>query len=238
MIIAANWKMNEFAGGPTAFSNMLDSITQKGGVPRGVSPIICPPPIFLATYTALDTDNDFAFGGQDCSTHDAGAFTGEISAQMLRQFGASYCIIGHSERREYQGETNALIAAKAAQAQRFDLTPIICVGELSADMSETQRAKALSTQTRESLVGIDVEKCILAYEPVWAIGSGQTPTAAQIRIAISAIQSACDAPCPVLYGGSVNPSNAREIYDITNVGGVLVGGASLKSETFLGLIYA
>lgn len=182
-----------------------------------------------------------AYGGQDVSAHEAGAYTGEISAAMLKGAGASYVVVGHSERRQYHGETDKVVAAKAAQAQAHALTPIVCVGEGLEVREKGEHVAYTLGQLRDSLSGVS-ENVVVAYEPVWAIGTGKTATAADAEEMAAAIREALGQSfgekakdVRVLYGGSVKPENIAEICSQPNVNGALVGGASLKAADVLAM---
>lgn len=227
-IIAGNWKMN---GTREMLKNMLNALRDVATKNRV---ILCVP------HTLLNTESDTAFiGAQDVSTHDHGAYTGEISATMLRDAGAKYVIVGHSERRMYHGETNDIVRQKATAAMAAGLTPIICVGETMDEKQAGKTMAIIESGVRES-VPTDARNVIVAYEPRWAIGAGLTPTAEEIAAAHTLIaDTLADMGLdgtPVLYGASVKGSNAAEIMSIAHVDGVLVGGASLKPDDFIPII--
>lgn len=227
-IIAGNWKMN---GTREMLKNMLNALRDVATKNRV---ILCVP------HTLLNTESDTAFiGAQDVSTHDHGAYTGEISATMLRDAGAKYVIVGHSERRMYHGETNDIVRHKAAAAIASGLTPIICVGETMDEKQAGKTMAIIESGVRES-VPTDARNVIVAYEPRWAIGAGLTPTAEEIAAAHTLIaDTLADMGLDgttVLYGASVKGSNAAEIMSIAHVDGVLVGGASLKPDDFIPII--
>jgi triosephosphate isomerase len=232
-IIAGNWKMN---GDAAALDAMLDALESV----RTENKVIIFPPFTLLGRCRRGPEVGVKFGAQDCSAHESGAFTGEISASMIAATGAGYVMAGHSERRMNHAETSGLVAKKAAAAVSHGLTPVICVGETLQDKENGRALETIEIQTRESTQGID--EFILAYEPVWAIGTGLTPTAddiAEIHSHIRKILKAAGKHSnPVLYGGSVKGSNAAEIMSVPHVGGVLVGGASLKPEDFAPIITA
>ncbi len=192
--------------------------------------ILCPPFTLLA-----EAGTKFALGGQDCHAQAQGAHTGDISAAMLKDAGCTYVIVGHSERRQNHGETDASVHAKAGAALTAGLTPIVCVGE-TLEQRKSGRAEAVvAQQIRESA---PQGEFILAYEPIWAIGTGETASEADIAAMHRHIKTLLPANTPVLYGGSVKASNAKEILYIPGVDGVLVGGASLKAEEFCAIIDA
>jgi triosephosphate isomerase len=200
--------------------------------------------VLCVPFHLLDKARDIAIGAEDCSVNDSGAFTGDISARMIASTGAKYCIVGHSERRQYYKETNEIVAAKATKCLENGLTPIICVGETSADKETGRTLEAIEDQVWQSIPNASAIKSeiILAYEPVWAIGTGLIPVAADIAKVHNHIakilQKIGISNTAILYGGSVKPSNAREIMALENVGGVLVGGASLDTKQFKEIIDA
>ena len=227
-IIAGNWKMN---GTATALRTMIDAL---GNIDTNNRVILCVP------YTMLGLDGGrVALGAQDVSTHDHGAFTGEVSASMLAETGAKYTLVGHSERRQYHGETNDTVRDKAAAALAAGLTPIICVGETMDEKNAGKAMEIIESGVRES-VPSDAHDIIIAYEPRWAIGAGLTPTSDEIAAAHKLIADTLNdmglTGTPILYGASVKGNNAAEILSIPNVDGVLVGGASLKPDDFIPII--
>ena len=228
-IIAGNWKMN---GSRDALKNMaqdLASVNSENKI------ILCVP------FTMLDVKSDrVAIGAQDVSAHAHGAYTGEVSAKMIADTGAKYVIVGHSECRQYHGDTNSIVRQKAEQALANGLVPIICVGETMDEKQAGKTMAVIESGVRESIptdVNTDI---IIAYEPRWAIGAGLTPTSTEIAEAHTLIAKTLSdmglAGTPVLYGASVKGNNAAEIMSISNVDGVLVGGASLKSDDFIPII--
>ncbi|MEL6316148.1 MAG: triose-phosphate isomerase [Pseudomonadota bacterium] len=233
--IVGNWKMN----GRRADLATLDAILAQA--PRAETVVaLCPPAQLLAAFAARAEEGGghVAIGAQDCSAESDGAFTGELSADMLADAGAACVIVGHSERRARHGETDAVVAAKAAAALRAGLTPIICVGETKAERDAGRAADVVAAQARASAPAeADGASVLLAYEPVWAIGTGAVATLADIeeihRVARAAFAEGRGGPqAAVLYGGSVKPGNAQEILASGEVDGVLVGGASLKADDF------
>ncbi|GHT59240.1 triosephosphate isomerase [Bacteroidia bacterium] len=230
-IIAGNWKMN---GTRQELIDMFDALEN---LPTNNTVILCPP------YTLLNmtTPKNFSFGAQDCSTHDNGAHTGDISAKMIADTGAKYVIVGHSERRQDHNETSELIAAKAVKAIENKLIPIICVGETLAEYESGKAFDVVEDQMHKSIPAVKGE-IIVAYEPVWAIGTGKVATLLDIEKMHEHIASVLGKigrdETAILYGGSVKPGNAAEIMNVPNVGGVLVGGASLKVDDFVPIIQA
>jgi triosephosphate isomerase len=239
-LIAGNWKMNGLGGSLAEVAALRAALAEAAPACRVA---LCPPAT-LVERMAQAAGNDIEIGGQDCRAETHGAFTGDISAAMLADAGATLVILGHSERRQGHGETDALVASKAGAALAAGLSPIICVGE-TLDQREAGRAvEVVRGQIMASLpldlAGADFA---VAYEPVWAIGTGLTPTLEQIEEVHRAVRAAMIerlgpgvAATPILYGGSVKPDNAREILAVPEVGGALVGGASLKAADFLGII--
>ena len=244
LIIAGNWKMNKtVAEALTLVGNLKLELANI----REVDIVICPPFTALESVSKVILDSDLRLGAQNMSEQNFGAFTGEICAGMLKEFSVRYVILGHSERRQYQKESNALIARKAAAAHGASLKPIVCVGETLAEREEGQTDKVLETQVRGSLAGLTKEQMvetIIAYEPVWAIGTGKTATTQQAQDAHAFIRSllvkifdeAVAKKVRIQYGGSVKPANARELMGQPDVDGALVGGASLEPRSFADII--
>ncbi|MDE6478124.1 MAG: triose-phosphate isomerase [Alphaproteobacteria bacterium] len=228
-IIAGNWKMN---GTPDALQTMLGALD---AVETENTVIICPPFTMLNAGSAR-----VAIGAQDVSAHESGAYTGEVSAKMVAATGAKYAIVGHSERRQYHGETNDDVRAKAAAALTNGLTPIICVGETMAEKEAGKTMAIIESGVRECVPDNAAGRVIIAYEPRWAIGAGLTPTSDEIAgahtLIADTLASMGMAGTPVLYGASVKGSNAAQIMSIPHVDGVLVGGASLKPDDFIPII--
>ena len=240
-LIAGNWKMNGLA---TSFDEARAVAAGLGG--GGPRVAICPPATLIRAMSEALAGSPVLTGGQDCRAEISGAFTGDISAEMLADAGARLVILGHSERRAGHGETDGLVADKVRAALRAGLEPIVCVGETLQQREAGDALGVVTKQVRGSLPPeLAGQAWSVAYEPVWAIGTGLTPTTAEIEEMHAAIRAtlrevfgaAGDAP-PILYGGSVKPSNAAEILNAAEVGGALVGGASLKAADFLGIINA
>jgi triosephosphate isomerase len=209
--------------------------------------VVCPPFTALCEVSKVILDSNIRLGAQNMSEHNAGAYTGEIAAGMLKEFSVRYVILGHSERRQYQKEADALIARKAAAVHAASLKPIVCVGETLTEREAGQMQKVLETQVRGSLAGLSKElmaETVVAYEPVWAIGTGKTATTAQAQEAHAFIRrelskmfdEAVARRVRIQYGGSVKPSNARELMSQADVDGALVGGASLEARSFADII--
>ncbi|WP_103171396.1 triose-phosphate isomerase [Paracoccus sp. SY] len=238
-LAAGNWKMN----GDLAALAEIDALVTAHPNP-GCEVVICPPAVLLHPMKARAGDA-IALGGQDCHANRSGAHTGDIAAGQLKDAGAAYVILGHSERRADHGETDAMVAAKAAAAHAAGLTAIICVGETEAQRDGDETLTVIASQLDGSIPeGATAANTVIAYEPVWAIGTGRTPTTDQIaevhalmreRLA-GKVQDA--AQVRLLYGGSVKPGNAAEIFAVPDVDGALVGGASLKAVDFGPIIAA
>jgi triosephosphate isomerase (TIM) len=241
-LIAGNWKMNGVAA---SLDEARAVVAGLDGV-SGARVAICPPATLIERLSRALAGGPVRVGGQDCRAETSGAFTGDVSAEMLADAGATLVILGHSERRAGYGETDATVAAKVGAALRAGLEPIVCVGE-TLDQRQADQARAVVTgQVRGSLPPeLAGQAFAIAYEPVWAIGTGLTPTTPEIEEMHTAIRAtlretfgATSDKVPILYGGSVKPSNATEILHALEVGGALVGGASLKAADFLGIIRA
>jgi triosephosphate isomerase len=242
-LVAGNWKMNglkpsagelgKIVHGSTALSDQADLL-------------VCPPATLLMMFVSAAHGSKVAIGAQDCHAEASGAFTGDISAEMLADAGASAVIVGHSERRAYHAETDSMVRAKALAAWRAGLMAIVCVGETRDQRAAGQTLDVVGAQLAGSLPGsVIAEGLVIAYEPVWAIGTGLTPTAADvaqvhgfIRERLTKRFGETGEETRILYGGSVKPSNAAELLGVANVDGALVGGASLKAEDFLGIARA
>jgi triosephosphate isomerase len=205
--------------------------------------LVCPPATLLATFADQARGSSVAVGAQDCHSEPKGAFTGELAAEMLADAGASAVIVGHSERRTYHGETDATVRAKASAAWRARLTAIVCIGETQEQRQSDETLAVLARQLAGSLPdNATADNLVVAYEPVWAIGTGLTPTAADVaevhafvRQRLAERFSGEGRGLRILYGGSVKPSNAKELMGVPDVDGTLVGGASLKATDFLGI---
>ena len=236
-IIAGNWKMFGQLSGVTAYAEAIRT------APAHVDVLICPPFTLLDRFSAALQGSAVALGAQDCHAAPQGAHTGDISAPMLAEAGAKYVILGHSERRENHGETNADVHAKTEAALVAGLTPIVCVGETEAQRDAGEAEHVVRSQLTHSLPAHFAG--VVAYEPVWAIGTGRTPTEADVTAMHTAIRAALVAQLgesgktiAILYGGSVKPGNAASLLALPEVGGALVGGASLKAEDLLAIAAA
>ena len=242
-LIAGNWKMN---GLRTSVAE-LDKIVQGAReLASHVELMVCPPATLIAAFAARAQDSPVLIGAQDCHAEPAGAFTGDISAEMLKDAGACAVIVGHSERRTLHRETDEMVREKALATWRAGLIAIVCIGETRAEREAGNTLAVVGRQLAASLPdGADPAKLVVAYEPVWAIGTGLTPTPADvaevhalIRRELTARYGAEGEGIRILYGGSVKPANAGELLTVDNVDGALVGGASLKAEEFLGIARA
>ena len=242
-IAAGNWKMNGLAAALAEIAALA-----KAHPAPGCDVLICPPATLLAqmNYWVGHAKSPFLIGGQDCHAKPSGAHTGDISALMLKDAGASHVILGHSERRADHGESDALVQAKAMAALAAGLVAVICVGETEAQRDAGTTLAVIAGQLAGSLPdSATPETVVIAYEPVWAIGTGRTPTLAEIaqvhadiRARLLARFGAVAADFSLLYGGSVKPSNAAEIFAVAHVDGALVGGASMKAADFAPIIAA
>lgn len=234
-LIAGNWKMN----GLQAARAEVEALIRKfaGAAPADRDVLICPPATLIAGFAERYSDEGIQIGAQDCHAEASGAHTGDISAEMLADAGAAFVIVGHSERRADHGETDAAVKAKAAAALRAGLTPIICVGETREEREAGKALNVVGKQLEGSLPETAAE-IVVAYEPVWAIGTGLTPTPEDIGEMHDFIRAKTPEGTRILYGGSVKPGNAKEILSITNVNGALVGGASLKADDFFPVVQA
>ncbi|PTX02399.1 triose-phosphate isomerase [Pararhodobacter aggregans] len=234
-LAAGNWKMN----GRTAQLTEAMALAAAHPSPT-VDVLLCPPATLLAAMAQAMVGTAVALGGQDCHAAEKGAHTGDIAAAMLVDAGASHVILGHSERRADHGESSADVAAKVRAAWAAGLTAIVCLGETEAQRDAGETLAVIGAQLAGSLPeGASAENTVIAYEPVWAIGTGRTPTPEQIAEVHAFLrQNAPDAGIRLLYGGSVNPGNAAAIFALPNVDGALVGGASLKAADFGQIITA
>ncbi|MEO1015668.1 MAG: triose-phosphate isomerase [Pseudomonadota bacterium] len=237
-LIAGNWKMNGLSADAQKVEKLIEAF--DGAMPEKIDVLICPPATLLAQLAAAYQDEAVQFGGQDCHAAPSGAHTGDVSAEMLADIGAAFVIVGHSERRGDYGESDAIVKAKAEAALRAGLAPIICVGETEAERDAGEAEAVVARQLEGSLPAADKGKTeiVIAYEPVWAIGTGRTPTGGEIKAMHAAIRRIVGDRCRILYGGSVKPGNAAEILKLTDVDGALVGGASLKAADFATIIRA
>jgi triosephosphate isomerase len=237
--VAGNWKMN----GLRSSAAEIVRIVQGARALTAVDLMICPPATLLGLFAGIVEGSPVRLGAQDCHTESNGAFTGDISAEMLKDAGASAVIVGHSERRTYHKESDADVRAKALAARRAGLCAIVCVGETRAERENGRAIAVVRTQLDGSIPdGAAADNLVVAYEPVWAIGSGLTPTPADVAEMHGSIRRLLrsrfaeeGAGMRILYGGSVKPSNAKELLGVDDVDGALVGGASLKADEFLAI---
>jgi len=242
-LVAGNWKMNGLKGSVAELTRMIQG---AGEVAGKADLMVCPPATLVMAFAEAARGSGVAIGAQDCHAKPSGAHTGDIAAEMLADLGATAVIVGHSERRTDHHETDAQVRAKAHAAWRAGLAAILCVGETKDERSAGRALDVVGRQLAGSVPdGADGGKLVIAYEPVWAIGTGLTPTPVDvaevhgfIRETLAARFAAEGGRIRVLYGGSVKPANARELMGVANVDGALVGGASLKAEEFLGIAMA
>ena len=241
-LIAGNWKMN---GSLAANEALLRELLQGLGQPR-CDVAVAVPSVYVAQVQGLLQGSAVQLGVQDVSAHDAGAYTGEVAASMLRDFGVRYALVGHSERRQYHGETDALVAAKAQKALNAGITPIVCVGETLAQREAGETEAVVKRQLAAVIhaIGACTTEIVVAYEPVWAIGTGKTATPEQAQAVHAVLRaqlaaaSTQAAKVPLLYGGSMNAANAEQLLAQPDINGGLIGGASLKAQDFLKIIAA
>jgi triosephosphate isomerase len=242
-LVAGNWKMNGLKTSAAQIKE-LNQLASSGGANCDL--LICPPATLISTLVRAGEGGVVAIGGQDCHANGSGAHTGDISAEMLKDLGCTYVIVGHSERRADHGETSADVLAKARAVQGQGLKAIICCGETN---EEREAGKTLDVVLGQISLSVPedalVSNTVIAYEPVWAIGTGKVPTAGDVKTVHAAIREvlikrfgAGGASIGILYGGSVKASNASELMSVENVNGALVGGASLKATDFYGIVEA
>lgn len=244
-LVAGNWKMN---GSLSSIRNLLEELKQGVSDTRAVEVAVFPPFVYLGEVQRLLADTSIRWGAQNLSEHQSGAFTGEVSVSMLVDFGCDYVLVGHSERRTLFDETDAIVAKKFTEARRAGLKPMLCIGET---LEEREQGATNAVVTRQLDAVLEVEgiegfrDAIIAYEPVWAIGTGKTATPDQaqevhafIRGKIAESDAKIAGSVPILYGGSVKGSNAAELFAMPDIDGGLVGGASLDAQEFLRIIKA
>ena len=239
-LVAGNWKMN---GSRASVTELLDGIKAKADTVTTAEIAVCPPAVFIAEAEARLRGSKIAWGGQDVSVHDSGAFTGECSGPMLADFGCKYVIIGHSERRQYFGETDNTVNRKIQAALRVGLKPVFCIGETEKEREAGQTFSVLDKQVKmglEKRVPEQLDTLVIAYEPVWAIGTGKTATDDQAQEVHQFIRSLIEKSfgnqlsksIRILYGGSVKPDNILNLMEMPDIDGALVGGASLSADSF------
>ncbi len=244
-LVAGNWKMH---GGLETNEALVRAVLAGASGLTGVSMAVCAPFPYLSQLQSLLAGTSLSWGAQNLSEHVQGAFTGEVSGAMLNDFACRYVLVGHSERRSLYGESDALVAAKYVAAQSAGLMPILCVGETLAEREAGQTMAVVSAQIDAVIQRAGVEsfaKAVVAYEPVWAIGTGRTATSAQaqevhaaIRAQLMAVDKNVADSLQILYGGSVKPGNAQELFGMPDIDGGLIGGASLVAEDFLAICRA
>jgi len=241
-LVVGNWKMN----GSLAANQALVQAVMAGLGAHSCKAAVCVPAVYLPQLQQLAAGSPLLWGAQDVSAHQQGAFTGEISAEMLREWGVRYAIVGHSERRQYHGETDAVVATKAQRALATGMTPIVCVGETLAQREAGQTEEVVKRQLAAVIHtnGHCISEIVVAYEPVWAIGTGKTASpeqAQQVHALLRAqLRAATSHPerIALLYGGSMNAANAASLLAQPDIDGGLIGGASLKAEDFLSIVAA
>jgi triosephosphate isomerase len=244
-LVVGNWKMN---GNRAGNATLIGALLAVLGEVRPGSVGVCVPFPYLDQARQLLAGSPVFWAGQDVSDQDHGAFTGQVSASMLAEFECAMTLVGHSERRTLNAESNELVAAKAVRALAAGLRPLVCVGETLAEREAGQTQAVVSRQLGAVLERLDasaLERLVLAYEPVWAIGTGKTATSAEaqevhaeLRKRVAAVSQSAAASLPILYGGSVKPGNARELFEMPDIDGGLIGGASLLSQDFLAIVAA
>lgn len=243
MLLAGNWKMNGVRASLAEIRALGRALADE---PTTAHVLVCPPATLIAEAVKAAEGTAVSIGGQDCHGQASGPFTGDISAEMLRDAGATSVILGHSERRQFHGETSAIVAAKTKAARRAALHPIVCVGETEGERASGRAIDVVTRQLENSVdADTECEGLAIAYEPVWAIGTGKTPSLDDIAQMHEAVKAALQkrfrgaaGTVKVLYGGSVKPDNAAPILALPNVDGALIGGASLKAADFLAIIRA
>jgi triosephosphate isomerase len=235
IVIAGNWKMFKTQAESEAFvTRFLPSLAET---PPNREVVLCVPFTDLSVMSKKLDGNRVHLGAQNVHWEESGAYTGEISAPMLVEIGVRYVIVGHSERRQYFGETDYSVNQRLLTAQRFGLTPILCVGETKQQRDQGETESLITTQIEKDLVDVDQENLVIAYEPIWAIGTGDTCECAEANRVISLIRTLLsNKSVPIQYGGSVKPNNIDEIMAQPEIDGVLVGGASLDPESFAKIV--
>lgn len=244
-LVAGNWKLN---GSLEAISDLLLGIGEQLSAVKVAELAVCPPVIYLGHVQQLIGESGISLGAQDCSDQDGGAYTGEVAATMIKEFGCKYIIVGHSERRHIYAESNDRVAIKYEKVKNSQLVPILCVGETLQDREDGRTEMVIAQQLDAVLkrLGIDgFVDAVIAYEPVWAIGTGETATPEQaqevhefIRNKLVAINKDIAANIRILYGGSMKPENAKQLLEQKDIDGGLIGGAALKVDDFIGIALA
>jgi triosephosphate isomerase len=244
MLVVGNWKMNTSQAEAVSLAANVARGASEAGAEVGVG--VCPPFVWLEAVIERTEGSPVRVGAQNVATEGAGAYTGEVSAPMLAELGCTYAIVGHSERRAIYGETDEVVAAKAAKALEHGLTPIVCVGETLEQRKSGQVESVVTGQLAGSLAHVeDASAIVVAYEPVWAIGTGETATPEQARDTHAIIRrwlrdhfGEAGGSVPILYGGSVKPANADDLFRQPDVDGGLVGGAALDADGFIEIVRA
>ena len=244
-LVMGNWKLN---GTKDSVTSLVNALKDPAAQAPSVEVAVCAPAIFIGLVEELAKDSAIKYGSEDCDVHNSGAYTGENSPVMIKEFGCKYAIVGHSERRAYHNETDAVVAAKYKAAQDAELIPVLCIGESLEQFEANQTEEVCKTQLKAviDLCGIaSFEKAVIAYEPIWAIGTGKTATpeiAQDVHSKIRAFLASFDAEVAekvqILYGGSCNAKTAPDLFAQKDIDGGLVGGASLKAEDFAAIIAA
>ncbi len=243
-LILGNWKLH---GSYDFNSELLGAISAAHTAHKRVDVGVCVPSVYLSHVEDLVYDKDVFYGAQDCSAYASGAYTGDVSAAMIAEFGAHYVLVGHSERRQYQQESSRLVALKAQQALSANLTPVVCIGETLAEREAEQTMPVLVAQLQAVLAVLgaaDLSRCMVAYEPVWAIGTGKTASPSQAQAVHAALRTwlaengASANTMRLLYGGSMKPDNAAELLSQPDIDGGLIGGAALKAQDFMAIVNA
>jgi triosephosphate isomerase (TIM) len=244
-IVAGNWKMNKTLHEGIELAKTINRQVEE----NDVIVVLCPPFIHLSVVAETITKDSLFAGGQNCASEASGAYTGEVSAEMIRSAGADYVIIGHSERRTYFNESDAILNKKVKLALAYELTPIFCCGEVLSERQAGKHIQIVKSQLEKGLFDLspeDFRRIVIAYEPVWAIGTGVTATAEQAQEMHKMIRehiaekygNTVASNTSILYGGSCKPSNARELFSNPDVDGGLIGGASLSASDFMGIVNA
>lgn len=244
-LVAGNWKLN---GSLQSISELVSEIRNHLPEVKVAELAVCPPYIYLGSVQSLLDGVGIELGAQDCSDQQSGAYTGEVAADMIKEFGCKYIIVGHSERRHIYGESNETIAIKFEQVKKNEIIPILCVGETLQDREDGHTEVVIAKQMDAILDQLGVEgfaNAVIAYEPVWAIGTGKTATPEQaqevhefIRVKLDALDKEIAANIRILYGGSMKPDNAKQLLSQADIDGGLIGGAALKAEDFIAIAVA
>ena len=246
-LIAGNWKMNGTLADNELLCKAIGAGLTEHAASQAAAIAVCAPSVYLSQLQSLLAGSKISLGSQDISAHDKGAFTGEIAASMLKEFGVRYAIVGHSERRQYHGETDTVVALKAKAALAAGITPIVCVGESLAEREASKTEEVVKRQLAAVIHenGHCISEIVVAYEPVWAIGTGKTATPDMAQAVHAVLRAQLHAASPVaaervqiLYGGSMNAANAASLLAMADIDGGLIGGAALKAADFLSIIAA